>query len=319
MLTEKKISVIVVCYNDAGSIQEMYRRINVSMSGITHRYEIVYVDDASPDGAFMILKELADKDDRLTVISHARNFGGQNAYAHGLRYCSGDAAITLDGDIQDPPELFPAMVKKWLEGYDVVYGRRVKRKGVSLFYRFFYKAFYRVFRRMADIYMPLDASDFALIDRKVIDAINAMPESFRFYRGMRAWVGFRQTGIDYVRLPRFSGTGSSSLFGNVRWARNAIYDFSEKPLEWIFRISLVSGILFLAWLFGVAGMLYLGVSGLYSKIMFFLAFFVLFLGIIQVMILYIIAEYVVRIFREVKQRPNYITKKIINNHKGEQL
>lgn len=318
MLTEKKISIIVVCYNDAGSVQEMYRRINMSMGSITQRYEIVYVDDASPDGALMILKELARKDDRLTVISHTRNFGGQNAYAHGLRYCTGEAAITLDGDIQDPPELFPEMVKKWLEGYDVVYGKRIKRKGVSLFYRFFYKAFYRIFKKIADIHMPVDASDFALIDRKVIDAINLMPESFRFYRGLRAWVGFRQIGIDYVRLPRFSGISSSSFFGNVRWARNAIYDFSEKPLEWIFRVSLVGGVLFLAWLLGVIGMLYFGVSGLYSKIMFFLALCVLFLGVIQVMILYIIAEYVVRIFREVKRRPNYITKEIINNQRGVQ-
>ncbi len=315
MLTNKKISVIAICYNDGGCVREMYRRVTEIMAQITPNYEIIYVNDASPDNALDILRELAANDKRLIVINHARNFGGQNAYAHGLAYCTGDAAITLDGDIQDPPEMFPDMVKKWLEGYDVVYGIRQKREGVSFFYQCAYKVFYRVMKKLASMRSPVDASDFALVDRKVINALTAMPENFRFYRSMRAWVGFKQIGLPYVRLPRFHGYSSNNFWRNVWWARKAVYDFSEKPLDYVFYASL--------WMWAVFG---LSIVALIAVLMFnlnvsliILGFvpFILLLAAIQLTAVTIVGEYVTHIFQEVKRRSHYITAEIINDYKGD--
>lgn len=189
MLTDKKLSVIVICYNDAGSVREMYRRVTEVMKHITLTYEIIYVNDASPDNAMEILRDVASRDQRFVVFSHSRNFGGQAAYTTGLKYCTGDAAIMLDGDIQDPPELFPELVKKWMEGYNVVYGERIRRRGNKV-WSFFYKLFYRLFRKMANIDVPLDAGDFGLIDRKVINILNEMPERERYIRGIAGVGGF---------------------------------------------------------------------------------------------------------------------------------
>ena len=175
MLTHKKISIVVVCFNDAGSVHEMYRRVTEVMKDVSSNFEIIYVNDKSPDNAYDVLKEVARKDKRLIVINHSRNFGGQTAYTTGMRYATGDAAILLDGDIQDPPELFPEFVKKWLDGYDIVYGVRARRKG-SIFRRICYKIFYRIFRHLSYIDIPLDASDFSLINRRALDVINGFPK-----------------------------------------------------------------------------------------------------------------------------------------------
>lgn len=284
------------------------------MKKITPNFEIIYVNDASPDNAYEVLREIASRDKRLIVITHTRNFGGQNAYASGLRYCTGEAAITLDGDIQDPPELFPTLVKKWHKGYEVVYGIREKRRGVSVVLNFFYKLFYRVFRRLSPVKMPLDASDFALVDRKVIDAINAMPETDRFYRGMRAWVGFRQTGIPYERLPRFHGPASGSLFSNLFWARKAITSFSSRPVDYIFYTA--CSLLLVTFLLAIFYLIKLLTYPDFSKQFWGIVVLIFIFGTLILLANAVIGEYIVRICDEVKQRPNYLIKEIINDYKA---
>ncbi len=312
MLTDRKISVVVICYNDGGSVNEMYRRVSEAMGQITPNWELVYVNDASPDDAYVHLRALAEKDKRVTVITHTRNFGGQNAYTSGLQYCTGDAAITLDGDIQDPPEMFPDLAKKWLEGYDVVYGQRVEREG-SAVRKIFYKLFYKLFARLSYVKMPLDASDFALIDRKVIDVLNSMPEQGRFIRGMRAWTGFRSVGIPYKRLERFSGQTNLTFMGNVRWAKIGIFSFSYVPLEWISHLAMaVTGLSALAIVFYIIlSIWYPAPTGFLTTLV-----IVLFLGSVQLLSLSIIGEYIARIFEEVKDRPKFVRKEILNDYRG---
>lgn len=311
MLTDKKISVIVVCYNDGGSVREMHRRVTEVMKTITPNYEIIYVNDYSPDNALEILKDLAQKDKRLIVINHSRNFGNQAAYTSGMRYCTGDVALTIDGDIQDPPELFKEFVQKWLEGYKVVYGRRTKRK--SGFVRTaLYKIFYRTLRGLSYINIPLDAGDFALIDRQVLNIINNdFKEVNRYIRGMRAYVGFRNLGIPYTHTERFSGVSNFTFWQYVQWAKKFIISFSYKPLEWIsYAAGLVTAFTFSA-------------IAIYILLAIFIAtprwplttLIILFLGSVQLLSLSVIAEYLARIFEEVKHRPEAIISEIINDYK----
>lgn len=315
MLTDKKISVIVICYNDAGSIREMYRRVSEVMKHITSDHEVIYVNDASPDNAMDILRDIASRDERFVVFSHSRNFGGQIAYSTGLRYCTGDAAILLDGDIQDPPELSPELVKKWLNGNDIVYGERIRRRG-SRVWGLFYKLFYRLFKRLAYINIPLDAGDFGLIDRKVIDVLNAMPERERYIRGLRAWVGFKSTGVPYTRLEPYDERrrSNNSFVWSVLYAKDLILSFSKKPLEWISYLAF-----FVVILAGVGIVVYLVLyfilpdapRGIPTIIM-----LVLFLGSIQLFALSVIGEYLGKVFEEVKGRPKGLVQEAIN-YKGQ--
>lgn len=312
MLTDKKISIIVICYNDAGSVREMYRRITEVMKYITPNYEIIYVNDASPDNAMDILCDVASRDERFVVFSHSRSFGGQAAYTTGLKYCTGDAAIMLDGDIQDPPELFPEFVKKWLEGYDVVYGERIRRKG-SKIWNFFHKRFYRLFRKMANIDVPLDAGDFGLIDHKVVKIINDMPERERYIRGLRAWVGFKRIGIPHTRAERYAGVTNEGFWWNLVYAKRLILSFSHKPLEWISLLAFIVVVLA-----GIAIVIYLilyfilpdAPRGIPTLIL-----LMLFLGAIQLFALAVIGEYLGKVFEEVKGRPKALVDEAIN-YKG---
>ncbi len=312
MLTEKRLSAIVACYRDAGSVMTMYERLTRTFQDVTKNYEIIYVNDASPDNAEEILAELAGRDDRVTVITHTRNFGSQSAFTSGMRQATGEAVVLMDGDLQDPPEVIEAFVKKWLEGYEVVYGVRSRRMG-SPIRNLEYKLFYRVFRKLSTVHMPVDAGDFSLMDRKVIEVINRMPERERFLRGLRAWVGFKQTGVEYVREERFSGETTNSFLDNVRWAKRGIFSFSYVPLEWI------SYLAFLTVCFSLMAIL--------AYVTFYFAYpqaprgfltmlvLILFLGGVQLLSLSVIGEYLGKIFEEVKQRPPYVVKNILNDHR----
>lgn len=312
MLTNKKISAVIACYNDAEAVPVMYERLTKILKKITTDYEIIYVNDASPDNAEEVLRKLAAKDPLLTVINHSRNFGSQSAFTSGMIQSAGEAVILFDGDLQDPPELIEKLVKKWLEGYDVVYGIRVKREAPG-FMRFAYKAFYRLFRKLSYIKIPLDAGDFSLMDRKVVDVLNAMPERDRFIRGLRAWTGFNQTGIKYVRPERMFGRTTNSLIKNIRWARRGIFSFSYLPLELISYLAFFVVVLsLLGIIFHIAAyFLFPGIPRGATTII----VIILFLGGIQLLSLSIIGEYLGRIFEETKKRPKYIVKEILNNHK----
>ncbi|OGN05657.1 MAG: hypothetical protein A2831_00545 [Candidatus Yanofskybacteria bacterium RIFCSPHIGHO2_01_FULL_44_17] len=309
MLTNKKISVIVACYNDAGSVDDMYRRVTAVMAQITPNYEIIYVNDSSPDNAIEVLREKATRDSRFVVVDHARNFGADISYTSGLAVCTGDAAILLDGDIQDPPELFPEFVKKWLEGYEVVYGVRKKRKE-GLLKRIGYKAYYRILKKMSYINIPLDSGNYGLMDRKVIDVLNSLPETDRFLRGLRAWAGFKSVGIPYDRDQRFSGQSASGLAIYIREAKRGIFSFSHFPIELITMLAIVMTCLTL-----MAIAAYIVLAIFYSAPKGFLTLLIIpmILASIQFLILAVIAEYVGRIFIEAKQRPKYVIREIIND------
>lgn len=316
-MIDKKISVIIPCYNEEGNILNMYERLIKVLNPITNNYELVFINNGSTDNSYKIFDYLTEKNPKVTVIELSRNFGSsQPAYTCGLEYVTGDCAVLIDGDIQDPPELIPNMVTKWLEGYDVVYGIRKKRKG-SLIRRIGYKIFYRMLKKLAYIDIPLDAGDFSLIDRKVIDALNLLPERNRFIRGLRAWVGFKSIGIEYTREDRKAGKTSNSFMDNIRWAKMGIFSFSYYPLE---LISYIAFIVMLISLFGIcvyiiSYFVYPNAPRGFST----LIVAILFLGSIQLLSLSIIGEYLGKIFEETKGRPKYIIKRIINDHRKAQI
>lgn len=314
MKTDKMLSAVVVCYRDEGNIRMMHERLTKSLSALTHHYEIVYVNDNSPDASEDILRELAAKDPHLTVINQARNFGAQAAFTAGMVQAIGDAVILMDGDLQDPPEMIEKFVDKWNEGFDVVYGiRRKREQSMGKLNQWLYHQFYVLFNKMSYVKMPLDAGEFSLIDRKAVEWMNALPERDRLLRGLRTWVGFKQTGVEYVRPERYWGKSTNSFLKNIGWARKAIFSFSYVPLEWVSYLAAIVTIL------SLLGMLFYMVSffvfpdiphGITTVFV-----LVLFLGSIQLISLSVIAEYIGRIFEETKGRPRYITREILNDHR----
>jgi dolichol-phosphate mannosyltransferase len=288
----------------------MYERLSAVFNKIGVDYEIIFVNDKSPDNAREVLTELAERDKKVIVINHTRNFGSQNAFTSGMRIATGDAVILLDGDLQDPPEMIEPFFQKWQEGYDVVYGVRIKRKA-TLFLQIAYKVFYRIFRATAYVPIPLDAGDFSLLDRRVVNALNNLPENNRFLRGLRTWVGFNQTGVPYVRPERMFGRTTNSLLKNLGWARKAILSFSYAPLELITLLAVVIvGLSLLAIIFQVAVRIFapqLVPSGFTTLII-----LILFIGGIQLLCLSIIGSYLANIFDEVKRRPPFLVESILN-------
>ena len=306
----KKLSAVIACYKDAPAIPEMHARLTETFRSLGVDYEIIFVNDASPDNAREVLAELAASDPRVVVVNHTRNFGSQSAFTSGLRIATGDAAILLDGDLQDPPELIAEFHEKWLEGWDVVYGVRVRRV-TTWPMRIAYKAFYRLFRATAYVSVPLDAGDFSLLDRRVIDALNELPESDRFIRGLRAWVGFRQTGVPYVRPERPFGTSTNSLVRNLKWARRAVLSFSYAPLDLIAWLAFITVGISIVAAFVQIVLRFVDPS-LAPKGFTSLLLVMFFLGGIQLLCLAIIGSYLAHIYDEVKRRPPYIVESTLN-------
>jgi glycosyltransferase involved in cell wall biosynthesis len=305
-----KLSAVIACYRDEPAIPVMHERLTRMFREIGVAYEIIFVNDASPDNAAQVLADLAKSDSHVVVVNHARNFGSQNAFTSGMRIATGDAVVLLDGDLQDPPELIPALFEKWRTGYDVVYGVRTRREA-AMPLQVAYKAFYRLFRASSYVPVPLDAGDFSLIDRRVVDVLNELPENNRFLRGLRAWVGFRQIGVPYVRPERMFGRTTNSWLKNLGWARQAILSFSYAPLD---IITLLATLTVAASVAGIVIEIVIRVlrpdlvpSGLTTVIV-----VVLFLGGIQLLCLSIIGSYLAHIYDEVKRRPPYIIESVIN-------
>lgn len=306
-----KISAIIACYRDEPAVPIMYDRLRAVFMKLRVDYEIIFVNDCSPDNAAEVLRELALRDPKVVVVNHTRNFGSQNAFTSGMTIATGDAVVLLDGDLQDPPELIEAFYNKWREGYDVVYGQRVKRDA-TLFLQVAYKAFYRVFRASSYVPLPLDAGDFSLIDRRVVDALNRLPENNRFLRGLRAWVGFKQTGVPYVRPERMFGRTTNSLLRNLGWARKGILSFSYAPLDVITVLALatvVIAVIFAAITLGIRILTpHSTPSGFTTVIL-----LILFMGGVQLLCLSIIGSYLAHIYDEVKRRPAYIVDSVLND------
>lgn len=288
----------------------MHERLVDSIRSAGCEPEIIFVNDASPDDADDVLEKLCAQHPNATAIRHTRNFGSQSAFSSGLQIATGHAAVLLDGDLQDPPEVIPAMVAEWRKGYDVVVGERVRREA-PWYMSFFYKLFYRIFRSASYVKIPLDAGDFSLLDRRVIDELNNLPEVNRFMRGLRAWVGFSQSSVPYVRPERKYGKTTNSFVRNLGWARRALISFSYKPLDMISVLAMVivgASVLlgvtqFFAWIFGIGN----PPQGFTMMLL-----VVLFLGGVQLLCLGILASYLAHIYEEVKRRPAYVVDHITN-------
>jgi polyisoprenyl-phosphate glycosyltransferase len=313
-VAEAVLSAVIICYEDARAIPQMHKRLSDVFASLGVNYEIIFVNDSSPDDADSVLKELTARDEHVLAIEHSRNFGSQNAFVSGMQLAIGDAVILLDGDLQDPPELISAFHAKWREGNDVVYGRRVKREGSALL-AFFAKVFYRIFRGASYVPIPLDAGDFALMDRKVVNELLALPETDQFLRGLRAWVGFSQVGVDYVRPERIFGRSTHSRLKNVWWAKKAIFSFTFMPIEFLgYAGAAMTALSFFALTYQMVDRLRypeepLGISTIIVLIVFF--------GSLNLLAIAIVGEYLIKIFEEVKRRPKFIRKAI--RHGGERF
>ena len=305
-----KLSAVIACYKDAQAMPHMYQRLTDTFKKINVDYEIIFVNDCSPDNTSEVLQYLVNQDEHVLGIEHSRNFGSQAAFLSGMQLSTGDGVILLDGDLQDTPELIEQFYEKYLEGYDVVYGRRVAREGNKILVSF-YKLFYRLFRSVSYVPIPLDAGDFSLMDRKVVDELIKLPETDQFLRGLRAWVGFKQTGVDYVRPERMFGVTTNNWRKNIAWARKAIFSFSFIPLELLTYIGATLTILsFLALIVQI--IMYFAGADIPHGITTIICL-ILFFGSIQMLGIAIIGEYQAKIIEEVKKRPKFIRKKIIKN------
>lgn len=301
-----KHSVVVPIYNEEDTLPELYRRLLFVMSGLGENYEIIFVNDGSRDRSLEILKSCAAQNHSVKIVDLSRNFGLQPAYSAGIDYASGDTVIPMDGDLQDPPEMIPKMIEKLKEGYDVVYTVKTKRQE-NFLKRFAFSAFYRILRKTATVDMPLDAGSFSIMNRKVVDIFKSLPERNRLVSGIRAWVGFRQTGISYERDARYSGPPRQTLFRLVKMATDGLFSFSSIPIQAATVLGLIaSGISLLIIIVVVILKLFtnmipvLGWASLIVTMVFF--------GGVQLVFIGILGEYICRIFDEVKGRPIYLVK-----------
>jgi polyisoprenyl-phosphate glycosyltransferase len=299
-------SIVAPIFNELENIPELYRRVQAVMADLPGSWELVLVDDGSSDGSTEVIRELARKDKHVRPVIFARNFGHQVAITAGWDYARGEAVIIIDADLQDPPELIPEMVAKWREGFEVVYAVRAEREGETWFKKTTASMFYRIVHRITDVNIPVDAGDFRLMDRKVVDVLKTMREKYRFPRGMSAWVGFRQVGIPYKRGMRFSGSTKYPFKKMFTLALNAITGFSYFPLQLATYFGFISAGISIIAIPVVAILRMTGSQFFGGQATTLIA--VLFLGGVQLISLGVLGEYLGRIYDEVKGRPLYIIR-----------
>ncbi len=304
-----KYSLIIPVYNEEETLPEMYLRVRAVMDQLDGDVELILVNDGSRDRSLAFLRDLHEKDPRVCYLSFARNFGHQIAVTAGLNFVRGDAIIILDADLQDPPELIPALVEQWKQGYQVVYAQRTQRHKESWIKRLPAYIFYRLMRRLADVDIPLDTGDFCLMDRRVVDVLNSMPERNRYIRGLRSWVGLQQTSIHFERDPRFAGEVKYTFRKSLSLAANGLVTFSRVPLRLSTYVGLlaavvavVMAILVLYWRLFVPNSPLTGFATIMIA--------VFFLGAVQLVSIGILGEYVGRIYEEVKGRPLYVLSEV---------
>ena len=310
------ISIIVPVFNEEAVLPQFYQRMTAALATIPDlsRWEILFVDDGSRDGTAVALTRLAASDARVRVLEFSRNFGHQIALTAGLDHATGDAVVCIDADLQDPPEVVPALVQKWREGFEVVYGARARRAHDSVFKRLSARLFYRLMQRIGNIEIPLDAGDFRLLDRRAVEALRRIGERHRFLRGLTVWIGYRRCGVPYERAERVAGVSKYPLREMVKLAWDAITSFSFAPL----RLATYLGFLV------SAGSIAVGILVIVARIMLppestvlgfpthgwgSLMVALLFLGGVQLIVLGMIGEYLGRTYDEVKRRPLYIIRR----------
>ncbi len=298
------LSIIIPVFNEEAVILKTYYRLKEVMGGYGGHYELLFVDDGSTDNSIAILKELLQKDDMVKALIFSRNFGQQAALSAGIDYASGNAVVLIDADLQDPPEVIPKMIDKWKEGYEVVYAKRIKRKGENIFKRMAASLFYRLLNRLVDHKMPVDVGDFRLIDQKVCNAIKTLPERSRYVRGIMSWVGFRHAAVEYVRDERYAGTSKYYFKNRVQLAIDALLSFSYKPLTLLLYMGLM--LLGVSLIFIIVA-LFENVSTQDNvPIWTFILILNLFFNSILLVALGIMSGYIARIHEESKGRPLYI-------------
>ena len=301
------ISIVTPVFDERENVPVLYDRLSKVLEAVEPAFEIVFVDDGSRDGSLDLMRGLAVRDARVTVVELARNFGHQVAISAGLDYARGDAVIVMDADLQDPPEVLPQFIAKWREGHDVVYAIRERRKEGPI-KQLAYKAFYRLLQRIASIQIPLDSGDFCIMDRKVVDLLVGMPERNRFVRGIRSWVGLDQIGLAYERQARYAGRVKYTFSRLVYLALDGLISFSFIPLRAIslvgFAVSALSILLAIGYAIQkiTAG---LNPPGFATTVV-----AIFFLAGVQLITIGVIGEYVGRIFEEVKRRPLYVVRRV---------
>ncbi|MDR1530810.1 MAG: glycosyltransferase family 2 protein [Clostridiales bacterium] len=303
------ISVVVPVFNEEPVIMESYRRLTAVMAGLGEPYEIIFVNDGSWDASAEIIGGLTERDAGVALINFSRNFGHQSAITAGMDYARGRAVVVIDADLQDPPEVIPAMINAWRAGSDVVYGKRISRQGETFFKRFSAAVFYRLLKKMTGFDIPVDAGDFRLIDRKVCNAMKSLGEKNRYIRGLISWVGFKQSAVEYARDKRFAGETKYPLKKMMQLAMDGIAAFSYKPLRFATTLGFIISLLSFAYIVVViyqrlfTDTTITGWSSLIGVVL-------LTQGIV-LMTLGLIGEYIGRIFDETKNRPVYIVSEII--------
>jgi dolichol-phosphate mannosyltransferase len=298
-----RYSIIVPLFNEEAVVLDTYKRIKSAMESVKEAYEIVFVNDGSRDKTSDIVHNVCRYDKSVKFIDLSRNFGQQLAVTAGIDHCEGDAIVVIDADLQDPPEVIPKMIAKWKDGYDVVYGKRIKREWESLFKRCATFTFYRLLKRLTDIDMPTDVGDFRLIDRQVCDLLKTMKEKNRYFRGLVSWLGFKTTSVEYYRDARFAGKTHYSSWKLIKLGLDAIISFSFKPLKLAYYLG---GLIFV---YNLICLILLksnhNEQGIYLSVNFMMS------GI-GMIVLGVLGEYTGRIYDEVKHRPLYAVKSTVN-------
>ena len=308
----KKISVIVPMYYEEEVAEECYKRLNNVLTNIdNYTHEIIFINDGSKDKTLDILIGIANKYKNVKVISFSRNFGHQCAVTAGLQYVTGDAIVIIDADLQDPPELIPEMLKIWEDGYEVIYGKRKSRKGESRFKLLTASMFYRTLNALSDVDIPKDTGDFRLVDRKVVDVINSLPEHNKFLRGLFSWVGFKQIPYEYERKERFAGKTKYPLKKMLKLAQDGIFSFSTKPLRIVGTMGIISiAISIIVLIYAILSYIFNwnNLTAGWTSLMVTITFLS---GMILIS-LWMIGEYIGRIYDETKKRPQYVIERTFN-------
>lgn len=303
-MQDNEISIIIPVYNECDNLQELYDRIIKTLAAVTDCYEILFVNDGSTDDSMSKILAIAESNPNVLFIDLSRNFGHQVAVSAGLEHCNANCTVIIDSDLQDPPELIADLYSKYKQGFDVVYAKREKRKGETFFKKLTAKLYYRLLKNIVSFEIPLDAGDFRLVSKKVVNAINSMPEQNKFLRGQIAWLGFKQTYVLYNRDSRKHGKSAYSYGKMFRLAFDGITGFSDKPLLFVSRLGFVISILsFLLIIFAIFShyVLEQTITGWTSLII-----SASFIGGIQLLSIGVIGEYISRINVNVKKRPLYI-------------
>ena len=308
----KKISIVIPVYNEEKVIEISYNKIKSILENMEqYDYEIIFVNDGSKDNTFYILENITNENNKVKAISFSRNFGQEAALTAGLKYVTGDAVVIIDADLQDPPELIPEMLKLWEQGNEVIYGKRKRRKGESAFKLLTAKMFYKTLNALSDVEIPKDTGDFRLVDRKVVDVINSMPEHNKFLRGLFSWVGFKQYSYEYKRNERAAGKTKYPFKKMWKLATDGIVSFSTKPLKIVGGIGILTIILSICILIYSLISFALKLNNLtpgWTSIMVAITLF----SVVQLLSIYIMSGYISRIYDETRKRPEYIIDKKIN-------